>query len=269
MARGGRWWNEPPLWAWVTMVVGLVAIVVLLPIALSRTAPAFSSSDGQRGGPAEVTGSAPAEVPGVPRTSDAGATRILVIGDSWTGGTSGVGRGEAGWPALLGRRMPDVEVETAATGDAGYVTTAGDQTLPDLVAGADLADVDLVVLFGSRFDAAGVADQVDVAVREVIASIRDQAPDAGLVVIGPAWPDAAVPAGVRNNRDVIRAAAQAASVRFVDPLREEWFADGRGLIGADGVHPTDQGHVRLADRIQPIVREALDGRAAPPTSDAG
>ncbi len=51
MARGDHWWDEPPLWAWVTMVVGLVSIIVMLPIALNRTAPTFSPSEGQQGAP--------------------------------------------------------------------------------------------------------------------------------------------------------------------------------------------------------------------------
>ncbi len=74
---------------------------------------------------------------------------------------------------------------------------------------------------------------------------------------------------MRNNRDVIRAAAEAASVPFIDPLRQGWFADGSDLIGADGVHPTDEGHEHLADRIQPVVEEALDARASAPPSSGG
>jgi lysophospholipase L1-like esterase len=269
MARGDHWWNEPPVWAWVTMVASLVAIIVLLPIALNRTAPTSGSSDGQHGAPVDATGPPPAETSGATPSDDEGVTRILVIGDSYTGGSPEGGQGEAGWPALLEQRMPDIQVEVAATGDAGYVTTAGDPTLPDLVAEADLTDVDLVVLFGSRFDAAGIADRVGAAAGESIASVRDRAADATLVVLGPAWPDAAPPAGVRNNRDAIRAAAEAASTPFVDPLREEWFADDRGLIGADGVHPTDEGHARLADRIQPVVQDALEGRSAVPATSGG
>jgi lysophospholipase L1-like esterase len=269
MARGDHWWNEPPLWAWVTMVVGLVSIIIMLPIALNRTAPTSSPSDEQQGAPADATRSASEETSGATRTGRSGATRILVIGDSYTGGSPEEGQGEAGWPALLEQRMPDTQVEVVATGDAGYVTTAGAPTLSDVVAGADPTDVDLVILFGSRFDAAGIADRVGAAAREAISSISDRAPDATLVVIGPAWTDAAPPAGVRNNRDVIRAAAEAASVSFVDPLNEGWLTGARGLVDADGVHPTDEGHVHLADRIQPVVQETLDVRAATPTSSGG
>jgi lysophospholipase L1-like esterase len=251
------------------MVAGVVALVVMLPIALNRTAPASRPSDGEQGASADPTGSVPAETSGATPTDGAGATRVLAIGDSYTGGSPDGGQGEAGWPAVLEQRMPGTEVEVAATGDAGYVTTAGEPTLSDLVAEADLTEVDLVILVGSRFDAAGIADRVSVAAQQAISAVRDRAPDAALVVIGPAWPDAASPAGVRNNRDVIRAAAQAASAPFVDPLNGGWLTGSRGLIGADGVHPTDEGHVHLADWIQPVVEEALDARAATPTSSGG
>jgi lysophospholipase L1-like esterase len=170
---------------------------------------------------------------------------------------------------VLEQHLIGTEVEVATTGDAGYITTAGEPTLPDLVAEADLTEADLVVLFGSRFDAAGIADRVGGAAQQAISSIRDRAPDATLVIIGPAWPGAAPPAGVRNNRDVIRAAAEAASVTFVDPLDEGWLTGARGLIGADGVHPTDEGQVHLADRIQPVVEAALRGRSEASATSGG
>jgi uncharacterized membrane protein YdcZ (DUF606 family) len=40
MERGSHWWNEPPLWAWIVMAVGAVALVVMLPLGLNRQAPA-------------------------------------------------------------------------------------------------------------------------------------------------------------------------------------------------------------------------------------
>ena len=246
------------------MVAGLVTIVVLLPVALNRAAPATPG-----GAPAGATGITDADTGAAAPAPTADATRVLVVGDSYTGGSPVGGQGEAGWPALLEHRMPDVEVVVAATGDAGYVTTAGEPTLLDLVAEADLTDVDLVVLFGSRFDAAGIADRVGVGAQQAISSVRDRAPDATLVVLGPAWPGAAPPAVVRNNRDVIRAAAEAASVSFVDPLREGWLTGARGLVGADGVHLTDEGHVHLADRIQPVIEEALEERPAVPATSGG
>ena len=235
------------------MVAGLVAIIVMLPIALNRTAPVSSPAGG-----AEATTSVSPGTSSAPSTSSAAAVRILAIGDSYTGGSPQEEQIEAGWPTLLEQRMPELEIDVAATEDAGYVTTAGEQTLSELVADADLTGVDVVILFGSRFDAPGIADQVGTTARDVFAAIRQEAPEATLLVIGPAWPDAVPPAGVRNNRDVIEAAAQAASVPFVDPLRQGWLSRAPDAIGEDGIHLTDAGHTLLADRIQPIVQQALE-----------
>jgi lysophospholipase L1-like esterase len=190
-------------------------------------------------------------------TEEGAGARVVVLGDSDTGGA-----GQPAWPALLEERLPDVEVDAVTTGDSGYVSTmTGEQPLPDLVAGADLADADVVVLFGSRFDAAGIADEVFAAAQEAITAVRDQAADADLVVIGPVWPGGGPPAGVRNNRDVVRSAAEAASARFVDPLTEGWLADDEGLVGEDGVHLTAAGQGALADLVGPVVEEVLAATA--------
>ena len=246
------------------MVAGLIAIIAMLPSALNRTAPTPSPT-GETG----ATTSASPEISSAPPTGSAAAVRILAVGDSYTGGSPEEEQVRGGWPTLLEERMPGLDVEVAATGDAGYVTTAGEPTLLDLAAGTDLTDVDLVILFGSRFDAPGIADRVGAAAREAFAAIGEAAPEATLLVIGPAWPGAAPPAGVRNNRDVIRAAAEATSASFVDPLSEEWLTGIPDVVGADEIHLTDAGHTVLADRIQPIVQQAIEAREATPTPVGG
>ncbi len=234
------------------MIAGVVAIAVLLPLALDRTAPGPSNAPGSAriSSAAGATPSASAEP-----TREATDARVVVLGDSDTGGAA-----QQAWPALLGERLPDVEVESVTTGDSGYVSAvAGEPTIPDLVAGTDLSGADLVVLSGSRFDAAGIADQVAAAAEEAITSVQERAPDAALVVVGPVSPGGGPPAGVRNNRDVIRSAAEAASVRFVDPLADGWLAEGEGLVAEDDVHLTTAGQAVLADLLGPVLEEALAG----------
>ncbi len=121
----------------------------------------------------------------------------------------------------------------------------------------DLAGADVVVVVGSRDDGPGVADQVAAAGNALLADLGERAPEAGLVVVGPIWPEDPAPAGARNNRDVLRAAAESAGATFVDPIEEAWFVEEPALLGADGVYPTDEGHAYLADRIEPAVRSAL------------
>ena len=246
------------------MVTGLVAIAVMLPVALDRTAPTASDS-----GTASVPSGAPSEAApesAGPSDDAADPSRVVVIGDSLAGGAD---QGGAAWGTLLDQRIPDVEVRVVTTGDAGYVTSPGDPTLVELVAGTDLSEADLVVLFGSRFDAPGISDRVSAAAREAVASIRSRAPDATLAVIGPLWPGGGPPAGVRNNRDVIRAAAEAAGVPFVDPLVDGWLADATGMVGEDGVHLTDEGQVALADLVQPLLESALHDRTPTGTTAGG
>ncbi|MGY1664595.1 SGNH/GDSL hydrolase family protein [Geodermatophilus sp. SYSU D00696] len=245
-----------------------MATIALLPVALDRAAPASSGT----AAPATTGESGPSPTPSesasaTPSDETADRARVLVIGDSDTGGT---GQDAVAWPALLDERLPDAEIESVTTGDSGYVsTTAQESTLTDLVAEADLSDVDLVVLFGSRFDASGISDQVSAAAEESIATVRDEAPDAALVVIGPVWPGGDPPAGVRNNRDVVRAAAEAASVPFVDPLTEGWLAEDAGSVGEDDVHLTDEGQAALAGLVQPVVEGALDEAAGAGATSGG
>jgi hypothetical protein len=54
-------------------------------------------------------------------------------------------------------------------------------------------------------------------------------------------------------RDAVRDAAVAAGVTFVDPLVEEWFTGGVGLIADDGVSPNDAGHAYLAGVLEPYL----------------
>ncbi|SEP22666.1 SGNH/GDSL hydrolase family protein [Trujillonella endophytica] len=255
MARGDHWWNEPPWWAWATMAVGLAAILVMLPFALDRESPeADPSTRAALPTTAPATQSGSAATSAEPRDGD--APRVLVVGDV---DTAGFAAGSVGWPAVLERRLPDAEFTVATTGDAGYVTigTEDDATIPDLVAAADLSEVDVVLIFDSRFDAAGIADRVEFAIGVTIGAIAEQAPGAELVVVGPPWPDDAPPAGVRNNRNVLRLAAETAGVTFVDPIAEGWLADAPQLVGPDGEHLTAEADAYLADRFEPLLRQAL------------
>ena len=264
MVQGSHWWNEPPLWAWIVMVVSAVALAVMLPFALDRRAPAEAGAPAPTGAAptsesASTTGPSSAST-GSPSPTEADGPRLVVVGDGYTSGTARGGLGRDGWPALLGTRIEGAEVDVAADVGAGYVAEGSSgRTFADLAGAADLEAADVVVIAGSRDDGPGIADQVAEAAGALFAEVGDRAPDAQLVVVGPIWPEETVPAGARNNRDVLRDAAEAAGGVFVDPLEEAWFVDQPELLGEDGVYPTDEGHAYLADRIEPAVRDALPG----------
>lgn len=258
MARGTHWWNEPPLWAWIVMVVGAVSLAVLLPIALQRTAPVDGAAQSAptRSAASSSVPSTSASPPASSSSSAAATSEpeepatVVVLGD---GDSAGAGA----WPVLLEDELGNAEFRVSADAGAGYVVAGADgRTIPELAEEVDLAGADLVVVFGSRNDGAGVADDVARAADGLFDGIRDSAPDAELLVIGPAWFSEPVPAGVRNNRDVIRTAADDAGATFVDPLEEGWLVDRSDLLTTTG-NPNRAGQATLARLIEPAVRELL------------
>jgi lysophospholipase L1-like esterase len=185
---------------------------------------------------------------------------IAVYGDSYSAGGRQGGKGATGWPAIVADRL-DAELRLHAAGGAGYVngSRAADETFLDQVRAAPDPEADVVVVFGSRNDRDLPRVDIKSQATAVYAAIRSASPSAQLVVIGPAWDDDVAPDEMFLARDAVASAAAAAGALFVDPLAGEWLLDRPELIGGDGVHPNDAGHVYLADRIEPVVREALLG----------
>jgi lysophospholipase L1-like esterase len=188
--------------------------------------------------------------------------QAAVIGDSYTGGSAEGGVGPNGWPALVQKTLEDqhlnLSIRVAAEGGSGYVEKGiyggvfGDQ-----VSGVVGVTSDLVVFFGSPNDGPAPPDVLAAAVRDDFAKAKAYAPHAKILVIGPLSPVPDPPVEVWRVRDVVRDQALAVGAVFVDPLAEHWFADAPQLIGADGTHPTNDGHKYLAQRIAPVIASTL------------
>jgi lysophospholipase L1-like esterase len=192
--------------------------------------------------------------------------RVAVIGDSYTSGGVEGGRGVKGWTAqawqLLARQGVQISADVAAEGGAGYgVRGNRGSVFEGLAARAVRPDDDLVVFYGSRNDQGVDPAAFFGAALGALNVARRAAPSAPLLVIGPPWPTAAVPAAVTLIRDVLAADARAVGATFVDPIAEHWFVGRPELIGKDGVHPNDAGHAYMADRIAPLIRAQLPKQA--------
>lgn len=190
---------------------------------------------------------------------------IAVIGDSYTTGTKEGGLGAATWTSRawqqLARQGVQLTADVASEGRAGYGVRGDHNSLfVDLTARAVKPDDVLVVFFGSRNDQGVDPLSLWTMANTNFDLARRTAPAARLLVIGPPWPTADVPASVLQIRDILGAAARTAGATFVDPLAEGWFVGRPELIGADGVHPTDAGHAYMADKIAPLIRSQLPER---------
>jgi lysophospholipase L1-like esterase len=189
-------------------------------------------------------------------------TRIAVIGDSYTNGTAIGGQGANAWPSLawksLTRRGVPVIADVAAEGRAGY-GVRGDQgnLFIDLTSRAVRPDDALVVFYGSRNDQGVDPMVLNGQISNAFSLARRLAPKARMLVIGPPWPTVDVPPAVLQIRDVLSFQSMLAGATFFDPIAAGWFMDRPDLIGPDGVHPTDAGHVYMAEKIAPLIGDQL------------
>jgi lysophospholipase L1-like esterase len=163
---------------------------------------------------------------------------------------------------MLARRRAHVAADVAAEGRAGYSVRGNRGSLfTDLAARAVHPDDVLVVFFGSRNDQDVDPEQLSQSIRDTFGLARGVAPSARLLVIGPPWPSADVPDPMLRVRDILDIEARVAGVEFVDPIADRWFVGRPGLIGSDGVHPTDAGHAYMADKIEPLIYAQLPNPA--------
>ncbi|MGW5267719.1 SGNH/GDSL hydrolase family protein [Rhodococcus sp. NPDC003994] len=188
------------------------------------------------------------EVEGLPEINP---VPMAVIGDSYSRG-SATGGPEGNWTRLLARDLYRasspvlMEVSSVAGADLDPATP-GTPSFASLAADVLKSDTRLVVAFGARSDTRA---QPNDGVRELVDLISQRSPQADFMMIGAvcAPVDDCSLAG-EYNRGLAGAVDQAGGV-FVDPVGEQWFqGQDRGLIGVDGIHPTNAGYIYIAGKL--------------------
>lgn len=228
---------------YLTVVAAVAATVFIAVLALNRPAPVTAGTTPR---PVAAETVAP-EIPSV-----------QIIGDSYAGGSAMNTSTETVWASLLGAEL-GVNETVLGFGGIGYVAkneAVGDRTFVTETSKVT-ATADVIVFFGSRNDTADYTTLYSAATT-AFANATAAAPTSKLLVVGPAWVNANPPAAVITSRDAVRDAATAAGATWIDPLTEGWFTEGNAaLIGADGVHPTDQGHAYIAEKLRAPIAAAL------------
>jgi hypothetical protein len=249
--------ERPPRWGLIALVLLVAANVALFVLLEDRSDQVVSQADEP---PAiAAVASTPIRPSPTGPTAPSAPPILAVYGDGYAAGNSQGGVGPAGWPALVARQV-GATLALHAAPQAGYASVgARGQDYRGLVQASPVPDASVTLLFGSRNDRGEDVTAVEVNAAQVINTVRTQSSTTAIVVIGPVWDDGDVPADVLATRDAVQTAAEAASVSFVDPLREGWFADEQGLISPDGISPNDQGHRYLAGLISPVVEQVLTG----------
>ncbi|WP_283138774.1 SGNH/GDSL hydrolase family protein [Rhizohabitans arisaemae] len=202
-----------------------------------------------------------------PERSGAGPERsrpqvVMFIGDSFASGWGSVPP-ERSYATETARRLRWQIIVAAAPG-TGLVARGR--------VGKDFSQIferelawrprpDLLVVSGGHNDRRHPPEKVAAGTTRLLERIRHRWPRVPVVLVGPIWIGDA-PAAGRRVRDAIAGVAVRAGVPFIDPIGEEWIkGDPRAGTGEaaqlalkDGVHPTAEGHMRLAEWLSAGVR---------------
>jgi hypothetical protein len=182
--------------------------------------------------------------------------QAIFIGDFVQGSDEG-GVRAMNWTSILAaevRKVAPLRIRVDNDNeDSGYVIRGTGPTFGEKVRRFVASDTRMVVISGSRTDVLAQPNQVAAAARKVYGSVSELAPRAQLIVIGPTWGSNKPSDEILQTRNAVRDAAEAAHAYFVDPIQDGWFTNGEpGLIGSDGVHPTDLGNQRIAQHMYPV-----------------
>lgn len=240
---------------WFTVLA--VAAGMVSAYALSQAGETGSASDPR---PSSNSPADPGTENAVPDT----VVKIDVLGDSFVAGSVEGGSGAANWTRLVGTRFTDggdtVELNVMAQPGSGYIARGNAGQLFREVATLRLReDADVVLVVGSRNDGDQTDDAMYQAAKVLYTDIRNRAPDARIIAVGPVWAGDAAPDYIQDNNEAMARAAGEDGVHYVDALAEGWFAEDKaGLISNNGVHPTDLGHEYLATKIFPLLEDAVN-----------
>ncbi|MET1084126.1 MAG: SGNH/GDSL hydrolase family protein [Burkholderiales bacterium] len=175
------------------------------------------------------------------------APTVVFIGDSYTGGSDMGGRGDANWTAVAADTLGWRDC-SFGVGGSGWTVGASGWTYGARVDWALSRHPSLIVFSNGINDVKGDAALIGPAAAEALAYLRSKDADVPVVVVGPMQVQNFPALYVMN--DGVAAASAANTATFVDAVAGGWFTGAdRVYVGTDQFHPTDEGHVYLAQKF--------------------
>lgn len=188
---------------------------------------------------------------GGPPDDDA-TTVAAFYGDSYTRGT-GVSDPSRRWSTILSEDRGWAEFNPSVDG-LGFVNNrdllAPGEDLVDRIVGLDPEpDVVLVTMgLNDNFSMPTLADEIRTAIGRDLARLRDELPDARIVVVEPFWYTDDRPASVEEIIGWVEAAAAEVGADHIAGA-SRWLEGQPEWMAADGIHPNDDGHAEMARRM--------------------
>lgn len=189
--------------------------------------------------------------------------RAVFLGDSYVAGT-GASDPSKRWTSIVAKDQGWTEINLGQ-GATGYVSGGLGEGQQDQyasrIAKLKQANPDIVVVSGSQNDLTFPAAQVATAIRDTLTAVRDAAPEARIIVVGPVNPGTIV-AGTRANDTVVQAVANEIGATYISSIDPGSTYQDQSDYFTDGQHPSDSGHQHIADRIEAGLPKDLPGAKA-------
>lgn len=177
---------------------------------------------------------------------------VWIIGDEFAAGT-----GNGSWTARTAKAL-GLERHLVAASGLGYThqaTVGGTKTTLRIAVRQVDPGTRVVVLAAGRADHAATSIELVGAAAGTIKVAQAQAPEAKIIVVGPAAPESDL--ALDGERKALASAAKENGATFVDPIGKHWLSYDDVL--ADGSHLTAAGQKVVAAKMQPVLAAALKG----------
>lgn len=191
--------------------------------------------------------------PGQAASPSPGQEVVAFYGDSYTRGT-GASAPERRWSTIIARERGWWEFNPSVDG-LGYVNNrefvgGGDADLVDrIVEHEPTPDVVIVTMgLNDNFSMPAREDEIEAAIDDDLRRLRDELPDARLVVVEPFWYTDDRPDSVERIIGWVEASADRVGADYIDGA-SRWLEGHPEWMSADGIHPDDEGYAEIARRI--------------------
>ena len=178
-----------------------------------------------------------------------GAPVVAFYGDSYTAGT-GASDVSKRWSTVLSRDRGWNEFNPSIDG-LGFINNRrafGSGDLPDLVIRQNPRIVFVTMGLNDNFSYESDAQKIKAQITDDLRRLRDDLPNARLIVVEPFWYSDARPRSVEVIISWVEAAAESVGADYIAGA-SHWLDGHPEWIAADGFHPNDDGYAAIAARM--------------------
>lgn len=180
--------------------------------------------------------------------------RILFFGDSITAGY-GVGE-ESAFPAFIQQKIDSLEWNyNAVNGGSSGETSAGGLRRIDWVLQQPVSV--FVLELGGNDGLRGIdLDVTQKNLQNIIDKVESKYPDAKIIVTGMQVPPNLGPEYTRQFKEMYPELAEENDAKLIPYFLDDLGGDSE-LMQSDGIHPTEEGHKLLAEKVWEVLKPML------------